>query len=168
MTTNQELKKLSRQNLLELLIEQCEENDRLKQELEAARKKMEDRRIPLEQAGSIAEASLQLNGVFEAAQKAADQYLENIRAVYDRQQEDCARLEEENRAICEQKKAETERYCRQLEQDTKEKCSQLMADAQRQSQLYWEEASKRVNALLDTYSGLRNILEIPFGKDVPK
>ena len=37
------------------------------------------RRIELEEAGSIAEASLRLNGVFEAAQKAADQYLENLR-----------------------------------------------------------------------------------------
>lgn len=37
------------------------------------------RRIELEKAGSIAEASLRLNGVFEAAQKAADQYLENLR-----------------------------------------------------------------------------------------
>ena len=39
----------------------------------------ESRRIELEKAGSIAEASLRLNGVFEAAQKAADQYLENLR-----------------------------------------------------------------------------------------
>ena len=37
------------------------------------------RRIELEKAGSIAEASLRLNGVFEAAQKAADQSLENLR-----------------------------------------------------------------------------------------
>ena len=32
-----------------------------------------------QEAGSIAEASLKLNKVFEAAQQAADQYLENIR-----------------------------------------------------------------------------------------
>ena len=32
----------------------------------------------MEKAGSIAEASLMLNGVFEAAQAAVDQYLENI------------------------------------------------------------------------------------------
>ena len=39
----------------------------------------ESRRIELEKAGSLAEASLRLNGVFEAAQKDADQYLENLR-----------------------------------------------------------------------------------------
>lgn len=38
-----------------------------------------DRKILLEQSGSIAEASLRLSGIFEAAQKAADLYLDNIR-----------------------------------------------------------------------------------------
>lgn len=40
------------------------------------------RRIELEKSGSIAEAALKLNGVFEAAQRAADQYLDNIREKY--------------------------------------------------------------------------------------
>lgn len=48
----------------------------LEEEMEAWKT---SRRIELEEAGSIAEASLRLNGVFEAAQKAADQYLENLR-----------------------------------------------------------------------------------------
>lgn len=37
------------------------------------------RTIELEEAGSIAEAALKLNGIFEVAQQAADQYLMNIR-----------------------------------------------------------------------------------------
>lgn len=36
----------------------------------------------LEEAGSIAEVSMELGGVFEAAQKAADIYLENIRQLW--------------------------------------------------------------------------------------
>ena len=40
---------------------------------------LKDRRILLGQAGSIAEAALRLNGVFEAAEAAAQQYLENVR-----------------------------------------------------------------------------------------
>ena len=38
-----------------------------------------NRQIELEEAGSIAEAALKLNKVFEAAQKAADQYIYNLR-----------------------------------------------------------------------------------------
>ncbi len=37
------------------------------------------RRIELAEAGSIAEAALRLNGIFEVAQQAAEQYLYNIR-----------------------------------------------------------------------------------------
>ena len=54
--------------------------DRLKQENEQLIQKLNDRTITIENAGSIAEASLKLNKVFEAAQKAADDYLESIKS----------------------------------------------------------------------------------------
>lgn len=40
---------------------------------------LNSRRIELEDAGSIAEAALRLNGIFEVAQQAADHYLYNVR-----------------------------------------------------------------------------------------
>lgn len=76
--TNKELKKLSRAELLEMLIAQSKEMEVLKKQLKEANEMLEDRRIKIENSGSIAEAALKLNGVFEAAQKAATQYLENI------------------------------------------------------------------------------------------
>ena len=76
--TDQELRKLSRADLLELLLEQSKENERLREQLRQAEEQLADRKIEIETAGSIAQAALQQNGVFEAAQKAADQYLENI------------------------------------------------------------------------------------------
>lgn len=77
--TDKELKKLSRAELLELLLESNRENERLRKQLEKAKGLLANRAIEIENAGSIAEAALALNGVFEAAQKAADQYLENVR-----------------------------------------------------------------------------------------
>lgn len=77
--TDKELRKLSRAELLEMLLIQTKEVERLREELEEAKSRLEDRRILLEKAGSIAEASLMLNGIFESAQRAADQYLDNIR-----------------------------------------------------------------------------------------
>ncbi|MDD4807603.1 MULTISPECIES: hypothetical protein [Caproicibacterium] len=86
--TDKELKKMKRTELLEVLVDLSEENtslrkqiERLEQQNAALQEKLQDREIHLQKAGSIAEASLQLNGVFEAAQKAADQYLENIRGL---------------------------------------------------------------------------------------
>lgn len=78
--TDKELKRLKRVDLLELLIAQSRENERLRKELEETRRELETKELKLEQAGSIAEAALQLNGVFEAAQAAADQYLLSVKA----------------------------------------------------------------------------------------
>ena len=78
--TNRELRRLSRRELLELLIEQGKKVNDLQARLDEATEKLASRQIQLEQAGSIAEAALRLNHIFEDAQAAADQYLENIRA----------------------------------------------------------------------------------------
>lgn len=72
-----DLRKLSKTDLLELLIEQGRENLALKERLEKAEAELAQRRLYMEQSGSIAEAALKLSGVFEAAQKAIDLYREN-------------------------------------------------------------------------------------------
>lgn len=77
--TDKELKKLSRAELLEMLLEQTRRVETLQKELEQKNAMLEDRRLKEEEAGSIAHAALALNKVFEAAQAAADQYLYNIK-----------------------------------------------------------------------------------------
>lgn len=79
--TDRELRRLSRAELLEMLIAQIEENEQLNQKLQEAQAALADRKIAIDQAGTLAEAALQLNGVFEAADQAARQYLENIRCM---------------------------------------------------------------------------------------
>lgn len=76
--TEKELRRLSRAELLEMLLEQTEENRKLKRQLKKARAALSDRKITVEKAGTMAEAALKLNKVFEAADKAARQYLENL------------------------------------------------------------------------------------------
>lgn len=76
--TDKELRRLSRVELLEMLLAQTEENERLRERLDEAEAALNDRRIEIERAGSLAEASLRLNKVFTAADEAARQYLENV------------------------------------------------------------------------------------------
>ena len=85
--TDKELRRLNRRELLEMLIAETEENTRLRGELEQTRAKLADRRILLEESGSMAEAALRLNGVLEAADKAALQYLENVRRMAQEKEE---------------------------------------------------------------------------------
>lgn len=72
------LKKLSRTELLELLLEQTKELEATQARVSELEKALADRKIEMEQAGNIAEAALQLNKVFEAAQQAADDYVLSV------------------------------------------------------------------------------------------
>ena len=77
--TNRDVRKLRRADLLELLAQMARENERLKAELDQAKKELENRTVKMERAGTLAEAALALSGVFEAADAACAQYLENVR-----------------------------------------------------------------------------------------
>ena len=80
--TEKELKKLNRYQLLELIIMQTEELEKVKTQLADAEEKLQQRSIQLSEAGNIANAALQLSGIFEAAQAAADLYLENVKSQF--------------------------------------------------------------------------------------
>lgn len=76
--TDKELRKLSRKDLMQILLEQSWEIRALREELAQKDAELADRKIKIENAGSIAEAALQLSGIFEAAEAACKQYKENL------------------------------------------------------------------------------------------
>ena len=84
--TDKELRRLSRRELLQMLLEQTGDVERLQAELDKTRAELNDRAIMLESCGNIAEASLKINHVFEAVQQAAEQYLANVRRINTGQQ----------------------------------------------------------------------------------
>lgn len=87
--TNKELRRLGRRELLELLLALSQENDALTQQVAQLQKQLEERTIAVENSGTLAEASLKLNGVFQAAQDACDQYCENMKK---KTQEECSAM----------------------------------------------------------------------------
>ena len=88
MVMEKDLKRLNRAELLELLLEQTREVERLNAALAEAEKKLAERELKIEKAGTLAEAAILINGVTEAYEAAAAQYLENIK-----------RMQEENDTI---------------------------------------------------------------------
>ena len=78
--TEKELKRLNRYQLLELLLLQSERVTELEEQLKEAQKKLDSRQMQMESVGSIAEASVHLSGVFEAAQETADLYMNAVKA----------------------------------------------------------------------------------------
>ena len=77
-----DLRHMGRRDLLRLLLEVQQENESLRRENDELRAKAEEKLLDLQQLGSIAEAAMQLNRVFEDAQRAADQYVANAKAMY--------------------------------------------------------------------------------------
>ena len=72
-------KRMSRKDLLELLVIQSKKIDDLEEKLKKTNELLEDKRIIIKESGSIAEAALKLNKIFEIAQTTADQYLDSIK-----------------------------------------------------------------------------------------
>lgn len=76
---DKELRKLKRKELLEIMLSQAKLIEELENELAKTKKELNNKNIMIKEAGSIAEASMKLSGIFEKAQEVADQYLNSIR-----------------------------------------------------------------------------------------
>jgi hypothetical protein len=144
--TERELRKLSRTDLLELLLAQRRENEQLRCLLDQAEAKLADRTLKINNAGSIAEASLQLSGIFTAAQDSCQCYMDNIKLLSERQS-----------AICQQ-----------MEEETKERCDQMVAEAEMKSQQCWENCSAKIRQLAESYEGLKYAIGSLFPEAAPE
>lgn len=121
--TEKEFRKLSRAQYLEMMVEQGREIKRLKEELELARKEIEEKEIKIQEAGSIADAALALNDVFGSAQKAADQYVESIRIQKEKYEEKLCNAEKviiENVQLAQRYLDEAKAKCGKTQADTRE------------------------------------------------
>ena len=156
--TEKELKKLSRTDLLQMLIDQSEENKALKEKLEKAEAELEKKEITLTEAGSIAEAALKINGVFEAAQAAGQQYLDSIKSLSEKQDALSRIKERETREKCERQIAETQNHCFALEEETRIKCAEMQRKAENESKIYWDDVSRRLEKFYRDHEGLRELL----------
>lgn len=101
-----------------MLLNLAKENDELREQLAAAQKQLEDRSIAIEPVGSLAEAALKLNGVFESAQAACEQYLHNVL----------------------KRSQQIEETCDRIELETKQKCDLMLEEAKKQADTYLKEA----------------------------
>ena len=160
--TDTELRKLGRRELLQLLLEQGRELEALKALLEGTQAQLRSREIYIDKAGSIAEAAMGLNGVFEAAQNAAQQYLENIRRQSEHVEELCRRREAE----CERREAESKRRieeetraaalaAKQLDENTKRRCAEMGAEAK--ADAYWNDTTRRLLAFYNEHEELKRL-----------
>ena len=124
---NRKYRHLSRRDLLELLIEESEKNEKLERQLKQAHDELASRELKMENAGSIAEASLALSGIFEAAEDACAHYIENIRRMSAEQDKINAEREAESQKKAEKIIQEANHQARSLEASVRERCKKMIA-----------------------------------------
>ena len=76
--TDKEFKRLSRSQLIEIIYQLQLKQEELTADNERLSKELADKRLLVDKAGNIAEAALEIHNVMQAAQAAADHYLEEI------------------------------------------------------------------------------------------
>lgn len=139
-----ELKKLNRVELLELLLDSYKENAALRSQLAESQRKLQEREICIQNAGSIAEASLQLNEVFTAAQAAAEQYVSNVKSRW-----------EATEAVCQAREIETAERSRRILEEAEKHAVEMEEEAKRRSQSYWDAIYGKLQEIINEHSYLK-------------
>ena len=142
--TDKELQKLNRSELRELLIAQTKENEELKSKLSQLEAQLHEKTIKIDKAGSIAEAALSLSGIFDAAQNAVQQYLDNIQLLNDRQE-----------GICREMHAKAEKEAGEIIEEARKYSER----SHKEADTYWREIVEKATALLHDQDILRKTVE---------
>ena len=79
--TDKEFKRLSRAQMIEIIYQLQLQIDKLSEQTQKLESELADKRIRLSNAGNIADAALEINDCFRSAQNAAEQYLNEIKAI---------------------------------------------------------------------------------------
>ena len=106
---SKEIKKLSRRELVDIIYPLKKNEEQLREKVTELEEALQDKRIKLSVAGSIAEAAVDITNVFHTAQRTADLYLQEIACM----------------------KADTERECAQMLEDARKQVEQMLADGEK-------------------------------------
>ena len=86
--TDKEFKRLNRAQLIEIIYQMQENEERYKAAVANMRAQLEERKLQISNAGSIAEAALVMSNIFQDADQAARKYLQEVEALAVRQEQD--------------------------------------------------------------------------------
>ena len=99
--TDKEFKRLSRAQLIDIIYQFQLQIDKLTEQNKELERKLADKRLRLRNAGNIADAALEINDCFRSAQTAAEQYLNEIKAVREETEAERQRIRAQAQAAAE-------------------------------------------------------------------
>lgn len=153
--TDKELQHLSRVELIEIIYELQKQNEAAAAQVKRLEKALADREIHISNAGSIAEAAMGLNGVFEAAQAAADQYLLSLQAAAAELKAGVDQAEKQRQSILQG----AERQAAWIVRDAEQKAKIRLAEADRQIEQKWDRFERRVHELVAAHPEVQALVK---------
>ncbi|MBQ7295830.1 MAG: hypothetical protein IJW86_06515 [Clostridia bacterium] len=146
--TEKELKKLGKSELIALLEDKDREAAVLRSQIASLERQLSERASGTKKIGSIAEAALSINGVFSAAQKAADEYLATVMTMNASAEKRCQEMIDQTRDYCDKLQSDTRYKCTAMETDAKNRCAELLCEAQEKAKTSLQSV---MSALRDYY-----------------
>ena len=95
---NKELKRLSRRELVDIIYQMKRNEELLTAEIAELQAALQEKRMHLSKAGSIADAAASITDVFSTAQSTADLYLHEINRMKEDTETECAQRIDETKA----------------------------------------------------------------------
>lgn len=132
---------MSRGDLIEIIYQYQRREQEQALQIEELTSQVNERMTRIENAGSIAEAALSVNHVFEAAQAAADQFLAELREANSDKDDHGRRILAEARAEAEALRQKTQAECKTMVDEAKRECDAMYT---------------QINQLLKNYEQLRS------------
>lgn len=117
-----EFKKFDKKELLEILLSQAKRIEELENELNKTKKKLESKKILIDECGDLADATVKLSKIFESAQETAELYLFNVK-------EKCKKIENDTKKESEKMIMDTEVICNKRKQEADEYISKIKLEA---------------------------------------
>ena len=148
-----ELRRLSRAELIEIIYELQKQNEQNTAQIAALQARLDDRTLRIAESGSLAEAAIRVNGVLEAAQAAADQYLASLHAANADTGEKMAAAEQQRDEILLQANQRADELIRKAEQEAQ----RIVDDANAQAAAAWDSFEQKAQELIRLHSELRTL-----------
>ncbi len=152
--TDKKIKHLSRAELIDITYEQQKRLEASEETIRQLQAKLEEKELHIAEAGSIAEAALKVNGIFEVAQAAAEQYLISLRAASANAEAVVSAAEKQRDDIL----LDARKQSSEILQQAEAKADKIVADAERQSQEKWACFEQRENEFIAAHEELRAVI----------
>ncbi len=135
---------LSKNEMMMVMHDQEQEIERLKAKVAELQTTINNYEIKVEEAGTLAEASAQINNLFEAAQATVETYIENMR-----------KREEKSEALL----ADVQKQAESIINDAEDVAQKRLAAADVEIDEKWAVIESRLLVLYESHKGLKELVE---------